>query len=224
MLFLILLYFFYIVNISFIINSYSCSNIFSTTVKECQNQGRYYNSLICNCSSCNSGLINEDICYTGTDTKSIYDLNNIECTYDGINMRSCNNFICDNGKLTELDYHGNGLGFLMCTSNALNLDNIDFDMSDFDFDTNQLNLKIYFLSNSDDKDPGLGESQSIPTNLIESDIKYYFLSCYNGFYDKSCNILANLCVVAMYNKNNVFCKMINAIKDRVNQINEKQTK
>ena len=205
MLFLNILIFFYIINISFIISEdeHNCSILFNTNI-DCRGNKQYYNSMICNCSECDSNLINENICYNRNNIQSIYGfpfVSEIDSEFQ------CNN----NEKLTELDDKGNWLGFLMCANSNINLEGINLDISEdeqtYNFDLRQTTIRIYFLRDSDTENPELGESQNLPKTFNEDIIRYYYKSCKN-YYENSCNILANLCVLAMYNKNNVFCKMI----------------
>jgi hypothetical protein len=49
----------------------------------------------------------------------------------------------------------------------------------------------------------------------EQNLEYYFESCLNGFYEKSCQYLANLCVLAMYNQQNGFCDSIKDLSEKL---------
>lgn len=211
MIFLFVIYFFYLINISFFVQAQSCSAFNDT---EC-NENKYYNSMKCSCEDCNDKLINNNICYKieNNKVKSIYDPNKeIECINEK-GESGCTNLNAQN--VTELDSDGNWLGFLMPARNYIIKDDINgletrIRQEDFNF-------RFFSLSNSDSENPNLGESQNIgiPSELRDS-IIYYNSSCYNSYYDSSCNILINLCVVAMYNKNNGFCMMIDELIQNFN--------
>ena len=44
--------------------------------------------------------------------------------------------------------------------------------------------------------------------IYPDEIKYAYFSCLIGNYEKSCQYLLNLCVLAMYDKSNIFCGQI----------------
>lgn len=209
------LLFCYIINISFIIiaQSNNCSSIDHTTIA-CNNQGEYYDSIRCFCTNCESRLINENICYNRQNLTSIYTLGQLNlCLNENLENVNCNVLYCGN-LLTELDHNEKITGKLMCTRDTIDENNIVIEPSineSIKKTSEEFNFLAYFLITPDERNSTIDRSQSIKPREDYSDnyIRYYYHSCLKGFYSESCNYLANLCVLAMYNDNNFFCKMIN---------------
>lgn len=218
MTFLFVIYSFYLFNISFFVQAQDCSSFNYIECKEKQ----YYNSMTCQCEECDSSLINENICYKieNEKIKSIYDPNiTIFCKNEEGEKIDCSKLSTNGNHFTELDSEGKWLGFLMPARNYITKDDIDKidDGLKKSIEGYSFTFRLYSLSNSDTKKPELGESQTIgdiPADFRDS-IIYYYSSCIHSYYDSSCNILANLCVVAMYNRNNGFCKMIEELSNNM---------
>ena len=208
--FLIIFSFLYIIDFSFIIKA-------QDTIKDinlfCSEENNYYNSLSYSCILCDSGLINENICYNNDASKriSIYGFGRINCDE--------NNCQCDGGSLTELDDKGMYYGKIMCASSNINVD--DTKIEEFRTSFGTPNFPLIILSQ-----PNRTNSEITPNNNLEPKIydetknNYYYESCINGYYRKSCQYLANLCVLSIYS--NTFCDIINQlskkIKDKVNDL------
>lgn len=151
----------------------------------------YYNSIEYKCDNCPSGQIYNNICYSATK-KSIY----------GFGNTSPNN--CPNGTiLTELDDKGNHLGSFMCAETKPKITDSPENIPETSFSFNTF---------QDIKRPENGYSpKSFSLREFDQDeINYAIKSCEKGLYEKSCNYLANLCVLSMYNQNDDknFCKRI----------------
>jgi hypothetical protein len=183
---------FYIVNFSFFIKA-DCSNINRINVS-CTEPNYYYDSMVCACTLCNSGLINENNCYSSNNNMhSLY--KNEAITY--------NDGTCSDGKLTELDDNGNWLGYLMCAKTSINYNSVSDSTFNPSFD-------FYYLS---------GRSYTYKSfdiyNRNNINIGYLYDSCINGFYEKSCQYLANLCVLSIYRNDNI-CKVIDDLSEKLN--------
>ena len=192
--FLILFSFLYIIDFSYIIKSLETIN--NTNINCGNNQ--YYDSLLYKCKECPSGMINENICYTLNSPKSIYSPQN-ETICEG-NKTNCT---CTDGSLTELDDEGKILGFIMCAKSDVKLpDNVP-NIPNFD----NYNFKIITLTNPNRTNSEISPPTSITNSFYNhSEIGYYYYSCYNGTYKKSCQYLANLCVLSIYDEDYFFCK------------------
>ena len=198
--FLFTLIVFYIMNITFIIHSQNCKNFVNKEISSCNRDNNYYyDTMICNCSTsqCNSRLINDNNCYSEENMVSLYGGNFI-----GTNsVESCTE---NEGYLTELDDQGNWLGYLMCANTIISFDR----QSDYNNgDTNYFHL---YTSETQQY------SEISPNNEGNDNFNYdyYYYSCIEGFYDKSCQYMANLCVLAMYSENNRFCSVIFNLLDQ----------
>lgn len=202
---LILFYFIYIFNFSFIIKG-DPARINRAISIDC-GDNKVYNSIEYECKDCDSKNLNHNgICYSSSPI-SLYDGKPLDCLYN-----DCNN--C-RGKLTELDNQGNWLGYLMCAKTDVDfgdIDNPDLDINDFE-------IKIYYLSDPLAKSPTMATSPITINNEISDSrndlnlIKYYYYSCSIGKYEKSCNLIANFCVLSLYNPDNGFCKLINLLSN-----------
>ena len=207
---LILFYFIYIFNFSFIIKG-DAARINRAISIDCGNN-KVYNSIEYDkCEDC--ALKNHNnICYSSSPI-SLYDGGSLNCLYG-----NCNNCI---GKLTELDNNGNWLGYLMCAKTDVDFDVINFDDFNIDYpdlDRKDFEIKIYYLSDPLAKSPTMATSPiTINNDISDSDnpnlIKYYYYSCRVGKYEKACNLIANFCVLSLYNPDNGFCKLINLLSE-----------
>lgn len=201
---LILFYFIYIFNVSFIIKG-DAASINRPLSIDCGDQD-IYNSIEYKCEPCSSKKKNHNnICYSN-NPKSLYKNENLDCP-----DRNCDNCI---GKLTELDNEGNWLGYLMCANTDVNINEIP--SSVLNIDTKEFEIKIYLLSDPLAENPTMATS-SITINNVISDsndnylISYYYYACRAGKYEKACNLIANFCVLSLYNPDNGFCKLINEL-------------
>lgn len=192
--FLILFSFLYIIDFSYIIKSLETIN--NTNINCGNNQ--YYDSLLYKCKECPSGMINENICYS-KEPKSIYYLQGpIECK----------NCPCTDGSLTELDDEGKYLGFIMCAKSEVKLPS-GFTYT-HDYNNDDAIFRITILSNPNRTNSEIGSTNPITPSFYDSnENNYYYYSCYNGTYKKSCQYLANLCVLSIYDEDNFFCSIFN---------------
>ena len=158
----------------------------------CQ-ENEYYNSILRQCKQCTSSYpIYNNICYS-TTPKSIYgkNINNTSIT-------------CGNDEyLTELDEEGNHLGRFLCAKKELIYNRA---IGLINNDDNSFSLSI--LKNI--RIPGNG--YDIKTFRLggfnDIEINYSIDVCFNGTYDKSCQYLANLCVLSMYSGSVNYCRQI----------------
>lgn len=208
--FLIIFSFLYIIDFSFIIKA-------QDTIKDinlfCSEENNYYNSLNYSCILCDSGLINENICYNNDASKriSIYGFGPITCEE--------NDCKCDGGSLTELDDKGMYYGNITCAFSNINVD--ETNRSYFIATYGTPNFPLTILSQ-----PNRTNSEINPNNDLEPKIYdytknyYYYNSCINGLYQKSCQYLANLCVLSIYS--NIFCDIIkNELSPKIkNEVND----
>jgi hypothetical protein len=226
MIYLFLIYSFYIINFSFIIKS-DCTKIIENIEEKIKTkiENEYYNTIECSIKTCASNLINENICYNRDEIKSIYGFGKInQCFEDGNDVPiPCNDFNCsDPNGLTELDSDGKWLGYLRCTRDYIDINDIDENVDEKKKNPNtqyRYDFKFNFLSEPDKKSTKTGAVQSQFLNPFENSrnyddlLAYYYSQCINGYYEKSCNYLFNYCVIAMYNDNNGICRMIQNFDD-----------
>lgn len=205
---LLILITFYIINFPSFIKTKNCKTIDDILVNSCS-EGHYYNSMTCMCEECSSGLINENICYSDSP-RSIYGLENeneLLCFYEnGTQVHYCANF-CPSYYVTELDNEGRWLGYLMCTKGAYPVPVEKPDDTQY---------QLYTLSN-ENKQASEINSQAIPIspNYNPDFVDYYNNSCLNGNYEKSCQYLANLCVLSLYYYRNKFCQSIDVLSNNL---------
>ena len=135
MIYLFLIYSFYIINFSFIIKS-ECITLEDIEEKlkklKSSRSNDYFNSIECKIEDCKSRLINQDICYSENQIKSIYGFEIIDgCYKDGDDQKyDCyKNFLCQD-YLTELDSEGNYLGHLRCSRDYIDINDIDPDVNE----------------------------------------------------------------------------------------------
>ncbi len=177
-----------------------------------------YNSLSYSCQRCL--LKNENICY-GPEPKSLY------YNYRFPNeINPCQN----NENLTELDNNGNWLRDLICA--RINDDfsyRYDLDNTGIDFDNipqPQKSFSLYTLNDANRTKPTENRQfitlspLFLPSNVNEGNyFRYYYESCINQYYEQSCQYIANLCTLAMYYTNNIFCIFINRLSTKLKQSN-----
>lgn len=155
---------------------------------------QYFNSIKHECQNCNGVKFN-DICYASN--RSVY----------GIPVPSftdpCNEA---DDFMTELDEDGNHLGRFMCAKTKQN----NPDPTTYGILQNSFSFNTFL----DIRRPENGYSPN-GFSLKEFDseeINYSFRACLEGQYDKSCQYIANLCVLYMYKEEsddkNSFCKRI----------------
>ena len=228
MILLILVFFICIIKFSFI----KTQDIVTNIDLNCGNE--IYNSIKYICEACNSGLINQNICYSNSNRRSLYQTQGLEeSNYSDCNINNNNND--NNRKLTELDYDGYWLGRIECVEI-----NDDFDyMTELIIESNtiqfdrlsnsEITFSLYILGNSNKKNPteitnALNPQPLVLANLRGNELtnfyKYYYDSCINHFYEQSCQYVANLCTLAMFDPNNIFCKYIDILNQRL-QSNER---
>jgi len=213
MTFLISISFLYIFDFYFIIKADNV-NVYNINV-DCGDSSFYYNSLIYNCTKCESSVINENICYSNVSKKSIYfgdTINNFDCE-----TTECT---CTSKKFTELDDEGRFYGKLMCIENTIKVTDRDLlfynDSSNSNIINGNSEFKIITLNQPNRTQSDIGTFITITHDFyVEREIPYYFHSCINGYYQKSCQFLANLCTLAIYDQNNMFCKMINKLSENI---------
>ena len=201
---LLILLTFYIINFSFIIKAQSCSTITNILVNSCS-QGSYYNSMTCTCEECRSNLINENICYSDNPV-SIYKNVNLSCKLENGTTIDCNR-CTDDYYVTELDIEGKWLGYLMCIIMETSSPNGESDQ-----------FQLYTLSNENKQSSGMRSDTAAIVPNYNSDLdSYYNDSCLNGTYEKSCQYLANLCVLSLYYYRNKFCQSINVLSNNLKE-------
>ena len=183
----ILFSFFYLVNIGFKIKA----DDYNKNIKIDCGSNQYFYSINYTCLPCEPGNLFNNICYSATKKKSIYGLNisNPEknCNTDEI--------------LTELDEEGKHLGKFMCAKKIQDYPGVSSPNIEIDYS---------FPPYIDIKRPERGVSQPLTFRLSIPNINYTLDSCEIGLYEKSCQYLANLCALSMYNKDlyTSFCQKI----------------
>lgn len=207
---LFLIFFICIINISYIKDQIQEINLKSCLINQT------YVSINYKCEDCDSGIINENICYSPTPI-SLYSRNPLE-----IRRTNCNN----NEKLTELDNNGNWLGILECAQitddfSYITEDNIQNIPNDINFDNilpAQKSFSLYTLNDANRTKPTENRQFITLNPLILSSnnnegnyFRYYYDSCINRHYEQSCQYIANLCTLAMYYTNNIYCIFINIL-------------
>ena len=179
---------FYLVNFVFKIKADDSSIKINMNCNE--NEKEYYNSIYNNCQRCTIKVYN-NICYS--NQKSIY----------GLPITNSDGDCPDGQFITELDEEGKHLGRLMCT---------EIKQKYPDDDITYERLRINFNTFQDIKRPEIGFAPKSFTlrEFDSTEINYSFKACSKGLYEKSCQYLANLCVLMMYKEDNTFpyCRMI----------------
>ena len=178
---------FYIANFSFFIKS-DCSSIKDFNPNIFCPVNYYYNTIDCICEDCPSKLINDNNCYSN-NPKSLYFLDFIDnSTLPDLQINKC-----PNGLLTELDDTGNWLGRLDCVNTSIIYN------SPYQNNIQETFTFTFFYSN--------GQKENIQIHDNHLNINYYYDSCIRGYYEKSCQYLANLCVMTIYS-NNEICNIL----------------
>ena len=197
---------FYIINLSFITKTQRCSDITEILVHSCA-EGSYYDSIDCKCKVCDSGLVNENICYSSSPV-SIYGFGDLRCYFENGTNYPCNNFYCPtNFNVTELDNEGKWLGYLMCTNGTYSHTKGDDEQ-----------FQLYKLNNENKQSSGVySQTYTITPNYNPNLVDYYNYSCLYGMHEKSCQYLANLCVLSLYFHKNKFCETINILSKNLTQ-------
>ena len=195
---------FYIINFSFITGTQRCSVINNILVHSCS-EGYYYDSIDCECKICDSKLVNENICYSSSP-KSIYGFTEtLKCYWENGTRANCNNYCPSNFNVTELDDDGKWLGYLMCTNGTYSSGKGDDEQ-----------FQLYKLGNENKQSSGINsQTTPITPNYNPDSVDYYNYSCLNGTYEKSCQYLANLCVLSLYYYKNKFCEIINILSENL---------
>ena len=216
MTFLISISFLYIFDFYFIIKADNV-NVYNINV-DCGDSSFYYNSLIYNCTKCDSSVINENICYSKENKKSIYFSS--DGSFD-CETQDCN---CPSKKFTELDDEGRYYGKLMCLETTISVTEND---TNFYNDQNNSYIRngnddfiLYFLNNPNRTISETPQHTLINPDFYDDDVereelKYYFHSCIKGYYKKSCQFLANLCTLAIYDEDNRACRIIDKLSDNI---------
>ena len=212
---LFLIFFICIIKISYIKDQKSIQiNIYSCETNE------IYNSINYECQICASEDINENICY-GDPPRSLYTSNT------NIEKNDCSN----NGKLTELDNNGNWLGKLDCAQiiddfSYMSDKNIQSEIDLNSISQTQRSFSLYTLNDANRTKPTENRQfitlnpLILPSNDNEGNyFKYYYESCINQHYEQSCQYIANLCTLAMYYTNNIYCIFINILSKNLRQNN-----
>ena len=178
---------FYLVNFVFKIKADDSSIKINMNCNE--NEKEYYNSIYNNCQRCTIKVYN-NICYS--NQKSIY----------GLPIKNSDGDCPDGQFITELDEEGKHLGRLMCTKIKQEYPN----------NKNYERMRINFNTFQDIKRPEIGFAPKSFTlgEFNSTEINYSIDACFLGLYEKSCQYLANLCVLMMYKEDNnfIYCTKI----------------
>jgi len=159
----------------------------------CREHGNYYyyNSIKHKCQICNVKVYN-NICYSSSNPKSVYG-------YGDLKYENCS----DNEIMTELDDEGRYLGKLTC---AATIQTLPSEYTAESVGKNSFSFKS-FQNFRRPQDTPLTNSFTI-REYVQDEINYSITACKEGLYEKSCQYLANLCVLDMYKENNEFCSII----------------
>ena len=155
----------------------------------CPNDGNkyYYNSLEYQCQTCEGtkGYYG-DTCYK--DSISIY-------TFDGINLTPCGN----DEVLTELDEDRYLLESPVCAKESS--DFTDIDDGTYPQIGNREDLIIRM------------NSENLYVFRDSKEYDYYYYSCLEGKFSRSCDFIANLYSLSLYSNNNILDRIINNLND-----------
>ena len=157
----------------------------------CPNDGNnlyYYNSLEYQCQTC-GGIkgIDKDICYK--ENISIY-------TFNSINLNTCGN----NEVFTELDEDQYLLESPVCANTI--------------FDFNDMNNGTYPSFKIADEDLSIRiDSEYLYVFSSSREYDYYYYSCLQGKFNRSCDFMANLYSLSLYSNNNIVARIINDLND-----------
>lgn len=148
----------------------------------------YYNSLEYQCQTC-GGIkgIYGDICYK--ENISIY-------TFNSINLNTCGN----NEVFTELDEDQYLLESPVCANTI--------------FDFNDMNNGTYPSFKIADEDLSIRiDSEYLYVFSSSREYDYYYYSCLQGKFNRSCDFMANLYSLSLYSNNNIVARIINDLND-----------
>lgn len=196
----ILFYFFYIINIPKYVSIQEIENI---DVNSCKSD-EIYDSMTYQCIPCGS-YKNGNNCYSNSPIKSLYS-DNDTIFENGIPCNKSDQTV----HITELDNKGNLLGYLMCANTTIT----KVVGNSFTPLPNSLNnninpsFTINEYSNFTRPERSVIQPLSVTFQNFNEIKDYYYNSCIDGNYQKSCQYFINLCVVAMYDSKNFFCKII----------------
>jgi hypothetical protein len=109
--------------------------------------------------------------------------------------KNCNT----NEILTELDEEGKHLGDFKCAKTIQEYSGGN---------SSSIQTDYSFPPYIDIKRPERGVSQPLTFRLSIPNITYTLDSCEKGLYEKSCQYLANLCTLSMYDKDLFYCERI----------------
>ena len=149
----------------------------------------YYNSLEYQCQTC-GGIkgIDKDICYK--ENISIY-------TFNSINLNTCGN----NEVFTELDEDQYLLESPVCANTI--------------FDFNDMNNGTYPPLDNDNPNDRFIKKDNEELYVFSSsrEYDYYYYSCLQGKFNRSCDFMANLYSLSLYSNNNIVARIINDLND-----------
>ena len=148
----------------------------------------YYNSLEYQCQTC-GGIkgIYGDICYK--ENISIY-------TFNSINLNTCGN----NEVFTELDEDQYLLESPVCANTI--------------FDFNDMNNGTYPSLDIRPEDLSIRiDSEYLYVFSSSREYDYYYYSCLQGKFNRSCDFMANLYSLSLYSNNNIVARIINDLND-----------
>lgn len=176
---------FFLINFVFKINADEFeSDIYCTNY-----QNYYYNSINHRCEECLVKVYN-NICYL--NNQSVY----------GYGPMNLDKYCKDDEIMTELDDVGKHLGYLTCAATKQTLL-----PNDTSYGQNSYSFTIkYFQNIRRPEDAPLSNSFSL-MEYSQNETSYSFNACTKGLYAKSCQYLANLCVLDMYRENSPFCQI-----------------
>ena len=171
---------------------------FNTT---CDDSDTIYNSLTYNCDSpqCPNSK-GQYVCY-GDNPISIFTFNSSGRAI------SCK----ENQVVTEIDGDGNILNELVCADKEFSYDDV-YDDGNYNYRTqiNQVGTTLSFTVNI------LQGGNTLNIQLNNFNREYYRLSCINGRFEKSCDYIANLCTLSMYDYDNWPCRIITNLESDLN--------
>ena len=148
----------------------------------------YYNSLEYQCQTCGGTKgIDKDICYK--ENISIY-------TFNSINLNTCGN----NEVFTELDEDQYLLESPVCANTI--------------FDFNDMNNGTYPSLDIRPEDLSIRiDSEYLYVFSSSREYDYYYYSCLQGKFNRSCDFMANLYSLSLYSNNNIVARIINDLND-----------
>jgi len=196
----VLFSFYYIIN--FVLKVKAQTSITLKDLNDCyNNRTKYYNTIYKTCSDCRIEVFN-NICYR--TPKSVYGFpENFEMPAGGCSSTS-NHF------LTELDENGNYLGKLICASTKEDISQFYIELQEKDL-TQAITLN--YLDNIRARQQRILSKGFTLNDYDPNEIRYAYKACIEGAYEKSCQYFINLCVLSMYDENNIYCKKVKEFED-----------